>query len=67
MAPMAVSSRKKSKQTRQWRVVLLKSSPARYLGRVEAADQQSAIDEAVKTFGIRETLKFKLLAVPDRL
>jgi hypothetical protein len=60
-------ARKKAKTAQHWRVTLLKGTPAKYVGRVEAADRQSAIDQAAKIYRIDEALKFKLVAEPDGL
>jgi hypothetical protein len=40
------------KPVRTWAITHIKSIPAVELGRVEAADAQSAIEEAIKRFGI---------------
>jgi hypothetical protein len=56
-----VSSRAKSKPVHRWRITYLKASPARDLGRVEASDQEGAVDAAAKQFGIPDTRRNKLL------
>jgi hypothetical protein len=45
-----------------WRVGLIGKTPMRYLGRVEAPDQQAAIDAAAVEFRINAALRNKLVA-----
>ena len=53
-----VARKKTSKaQQHRWRITLIKSTPARYLGSVDAPDEQSALDEAAKEFRIDEPLR----------
>lgn len=53
---------KKAKSLHRWRISLIKGTPAKYLGYVEAADEKSALDEAAKEFRISNTLRNQ----PDR-
>src|SRR5262245_39716459 len=40
----------------RWRATLIKATPARYLGHVDAKDETSAIDEAAKEFRVPDNL-----------
>ena len=47
---------KKSKPLPRWRVGLIKSTPQRFLGYVDAADEKSARAAAAKEYKISDTL-----------
>jgi hypothetical protein len=59
MTPMA------KKSVPLWRISLNKSTPANFLGFVEAADEQAAIEEAAKEFRIGEALRNRIVARRD--
>lgn len=56
------ASRKKSKPVHSWRIGLIGKTPQKYLGRVDAATEAAAIEEAAKEFRIKEALRNKLVA-----
>jgi hypothetical protein len=43
-----------------WRATLIKGTPAKYLGYVDAPDEKSAIEEAAKEFKISDTLRDRI-------
>lgn len=49
----------------EWRVTLLRATPARYLGHVDAPDEATAIDEAVKKFSVPDNLRNKIAVTRD--
>jgi hypothetical protein len=49
--------------TREWRVSLI-GAKSKYIGRVEAADAESAIDKAMEEFRIEPARRFRLIAEP---
>jgi hypothetical protein len=46
-----------------WDILLACSMPAKFIGRVEAADAEAAIEAAVKEFEIAEAQAKRLIAV----
>jgi hypothetical protein len=52
------------KKLRRWEVLRLKASPARFLGLVDAPDEQSARKQAIKTFAVRPEDEKSLLVRP---
>lgn len=51
---------KPREQLHRWRATLIKGTPAKYLGYVEAADEKSAREEAAKEFKVSEVLKNRI-------
>jgi hypothetical protein len=51
----------------RWRITHLKGTPAKFLGYVEAPDEKSAIEAAVKEFKIAEALRDRIVAQRDEL
>ncbi len=51
------------KPLRTWRISVIRAKEA-YLGRVEAADKESAIAKAVEEFNIEPARRFRLIAEP---
>jgi hypothetical protein len=41
----------------RWRVTLIKGTPAKYLGYVDAPDEEAARKQAVEEFNVSEVLK----------
>jgi len=54
---------KAAKPMREWRITMI-AAKSKYVGRVEAADEQSAIEKAMQEFKISEAQRFKLVAEP---
>jgi hypothetical protein len=46
-----------------WNIYVLRASPARFVGVVEAADADAAIEEAIKEFQIEPSRQKRLIAV----
>jgi hypothetical protein len=44
----------------QWRVTLIKGTPAKYLGYVSAPDEETARKEAAKEFKVSEVLRDRI-------
>jgi hypothetical protein len=51
--------------SRRWRITLLKSTPAKFIGYVRAPDAKSAIETAAKDYKISERLIDRLIATPE--
>jgi hypothetical protein len=49
----------------RWRISLIKATPAKFVGFVRAPDENSAIEMAVKDYGISERLRDRLAAVRE--
>jgi hypothetical protein len=49
----------------RWRISLIKATPAKFVGFVRAPDENSAIEMAVKDYGISERLRDRLVAVRE--
>jgi hypothetical protein len=49
----------------RWRISLLKGTPARFLGYIEAPDEKTAIEAAAKEYKIAEALRDRLVARRD--
>jgi hypothetical protein len=47
----------------QWEIYLARSTPAKYVGTVEAADAEAATKAAIKEFNIAEAQAKRLIAV----
>jgi hypothetical protein len=47
----------------QWEIYLARSTPAKYIGTVEAADADAAIKAAIKEFNIAEPQASRLIPV----
>jgi hypothetical protein len=57
---------KKAKPTAQrWRVTLIRGTPAKFLGYVDAPDETSAIEAAAKEFKIGDALRNRLVVHRD--
>jgi hypothetical protein len=41
----------------RWRATLIKGTPAKFLGHVDASDEETARDQAAKEFNVSEVLK----------
>ena len=52
---------KKAKRLYDWRVTLLRATPAKYLGHVQATDELSAIAAAVKEFKVPQTHRNRIV------
>jgi hypothetical protein len=59
---MAKKTRKPAKTLHRWRITLIKATPAKYLGYVQAADEKSAVEAAAKEFKISDALRDRLVA-----
>ena len=46
----------------RWQISLIKATPAKYLGSVDAPDEATAIEAAAREFKIDDTLKNRLVA-----
>jgi hypothetical protein len=55
-------ARRKPRPVPQWEITFIKSTPARYLGRVDAPDEAAALKEAAKEFKISDVLQNRLVA-----
>lgn len=44
----------------RWRATLIKATPARYLGYVDAPDEETARKEAAKEFNVSEALRDRI-------
>lgn len=51
----------KAPASRRWRITLLKATPAKFIGYVRAPDAKSAIEMAIKYYGISNRLVDRLL------
>ena len=51
---------KKSKPSHRWRVTLIKGTPAKFLGYVDAADEKSAIEAAAEEFKVAPALRNRI-------
>jgi hypothetical protein len=49
----------------RWRISLLKGTPAKFLGYIEAPDEKSAIEAAAKEYKVADALRDRLLARRD--
>jgi hypothetical protein len=56
-------AKKPDKPTREWRISVI-GAKSKYIGRVEARDEASAIDKAVEEFNIDPARRFRLIAEP---
>jgi hypothetical protein len=54
---------KKPAPPREWRISMI-GAKVKYIGRVEATDEQSAIDKAMDEFKIEPARRFRLVAQP---
>ena len=54
-----------SEATVRWRISLLKGTPAKFLGYVEAPNEKAAIEAAAKEYKIAEALQDRLVARRD--
>jgi hypothetical protein len=54
-----------SKATVRWRISLLKGTPAKFLGYIEAPDEKAAIEAATKEYKIADVLRDRLVARRD--
>jgi hypothetical protein len=57
--------KRKSKVPR-WQIVRLKATPARFIGRVDAPDEESAIKVAIEQFEIPPGDQERLIALRDQ-
>ena len=48
--------------TVRWHISLLKGTPAKFLGLIEAPDEKAAIEAAAKEFKIADALRDRLVA-----
>jgi hypothetical protein len=46
----------------RWRISFLKSTPARFLGYIDAPDEKAAIEAAAKEYKIAEALRDRIVA-----
>ena len=53
-----------AKALREWDISVIRGAKASYLGRVVAADKESALDKAMKEFKIEPARRFRLIADP---
>jgi len=61
-----VARKKPSKPAEhRWQISFVKATPAKYLGRVDAPDEATAIEAAAREFKIDDTLKNRLVARRD--
>jgi hypothetical protein len=51
----------------RWRISLLKGTPAKFLGYIEASDEKAAIEAAAKEFRVAEALRDRIVARRDDL
>jgi hypothetical protein len=51
-----------TKATVRWRISLLKGTPAKFLGYIEAPDEKAAIEAAAKEYKIADVLGDRLVA-----
>ena len=51
---------------KRWRISLIKATPARLIGYVEAPDAESAIAKAIEAFNIDPSRQRRLIAQLDR-
>jgi hypothetical protein len=56
------SKRSPRSELPRWRITRIRSTPAAEIGTVEAADPESAIEEAVRLYGIKEPWQRERLA-----
>jgi hypothetical protein len=50
------------KRMHRWEISHIKGAPAVTIGRVDAPDAESAIEEAIKQFGMKERVRDRLAA-----
>jgi len=50
-------SKKPKPTTHRWRVSIIRGTPAKFLGYVDATDENSAIESAAKEFKISDALR----------
>ena len=60
---MARRPTRPEKRLREWRITLIRAK-GHYLGRVEAADAESAIKRAIEEFQVDEAHRSRLIAQP---
>jgi hypothetical protein len=60
--PAMSSKRSPRSELPRWRITRIRSTPAAEIGTVEAADPESAIEEAVRLYGIKEPWQRERLA-----
>jgi len=61
-----VSRKKPSKPAaHRWRITLIKATPAKYLGSVDAPDEAAAIETAAREFKISDALRNRLVALRE--
>ena len=58
---------KQPKPVPRWRISLLKGTPAKFLGYIEASDEKAAIEAATKEYKIADVLRDRLVARRDEL
>jgi hypothetical protein len=58
--------KKPQQRIRTWQIVRLKSSPAAFVGLVDAPNKARALEAAVKTFAVRPQDRKRLIALPHR-
>jgi hypothetical protein len=46
----------------RWRISLLKGTPAKFLGYVEAPDEKAAIEQAAKEYKVADALRDRIVA-----
>ena len=56
-------TKKAAKPVREWRISAI-GAKSKYIGRVEAADEKSAIEKAIEEFNIDPARRFRLIAEP---
>ena len=49
----------------RWRASLIRGTPGRYLGHVQAKDQATAIERAAKEFDVPDTLRDRIVVAID--
>jgi hypothetical protein len=57
-----MTKKPKPPELHRWRISLLKGTPAKFVGYVEAPDEQAAIEMAAKEYKIAEALRDRLVA-----
>lgn len=63
---MAKAKKTKSRERLfRWRASLIKATPARYLGHVDAKDEAPAIKEAAKEFHVPDNLHDRIAVMRD--
>jgi 1,2-phenylacetyl-CoA epoxidase PaaB subunit len=57
-----VMAKKPKPRARRWSISLLKGTPAKLIGAIDAPDAETAIKMAAEQFRVREADRFRLVA-----